>query len=65
MFQSELKLRYTRDIQDIEIDNQDDLDADLYTKSDFDEKIIQDAADAHLTFSMTSMRTYELEYPIN
>ncbi|RKU30291.1 hypothetical protein C6497_04850 [Candidatus Poribacteria bacterium] len=51
MFQSELKLRYTRDIQDIEIDNQDDLDADLYTKSDFDEKIIQDAADAHLTFS--------------
>lgn len=51
MFQTELKLRYTRDIQDVEIDNQDDLDADLYTKSDFDEQIIQDAADAHLTFS--------------
>lgn len=51
MFQTELKLRYTRDIQDVEIDNQDDLDADLYTKSDFDEQIIQDAADVHLTFS--------------
>ncbi len=51
MFQTELKLRYTRDIQDIEIDNQDDLDADLYTKSDFDEQIIQDSADAHLTFT--------------
>ncbi|MCG9126552.1 NHL repeat-containing protein [Candidatus Poribacteria bacterium] len=51
MFQTELKLRYTRDIHDVEIDNQDDLDADLYTKSDFDELIIQDAADAHLTFS--------------
>lgn len=51
MFQTELKLRYTRDIQDVEIDNQDDLDADLYTKSDFDEQIIQDAADLHLTFS--------------
>ena len=51
MFQTELKLRYTRDIQDVEIDNQDDLDADLYTKSDFDERIIQDAADAHITFS--------------
>ncbi|MYB02093.1 hypothetical protein F4X90_20785, partial [Candidatus Poribacteria bacterium] len=40
MFQTELKLRYTRDLHDIEIDNQDDLDADLYTKSDFDEQII-------------------------
>ena len=51
MFQTELKLRYTRDMEDIEIDNQDDLDAGLYTKSDFDEQIIQDSADAHLTFS--------------
>ena len=51
MFQTELKLRYTRDLQDIEIDNQDDLDADLYTKSDFDEQIIQDTAYANLIFS--------------
>ena len=51
MFQTELKLRYTRDLHDIEIDNQDDLDADLYTKSDFDEQIIQDTANANLIFS--------------
>ena len=51
MFQTELKLRYTRDLHDIEIDNQDDLDADLYTKSDFDEQIIQDTAQANLTLS--------------
>ena len=51
MFQTEFKLRYTRDLHDIEIDNQDDLDADLYTKSDFDEQIIQDTAHASLIFS--------------
>lgn len=51
MFQTELKLRYTRDLHDVEIDNQDDLDADLYTKSDFDEQIIQDTAHATLIFS--------------
>ena len=51
MFQTELKLRYTRDLHDVEIDNQDDLDADLYTKSDFDEQIIRDAAHANLIFS--------------
>ena len=51
MFQTELKLRYTRDLHDIEIDNQDDLDADLYTKSDFDEQIIQDTAYLNLIFS--------------
>ena len=51
MFQTELKLRYTRDLHDIEIDNQDDLDADLYTKSDFDEQIVQDTAYANLIFS--------------
>ena len=51
MFQTELKLRYTRDLQDIEIDNQDDLDADLYTKSDFDERIVQDTAYANLMLS--------------
>ncbi len=49
LFQTELKLRYTRDLQDVEIDNQDDLDADLYTKADFDQQILQDTADAKFT----------------
>ncbi len=60
MFQTELKLRYTRELHDIEIDNQDDLDADLYTKSDFDEQIIQDSAGANLTFSYDFNENYRL-----
>ncbi len=60
MFQTELKLRYTRDLHDVEIDNQDDLDADLYTKSDFDEQIIQDAANANLIFSYDINEAYRL-----
>ena len=60
MFQTELKLRYTRDLQDVEIDNQDDLDADLYTKSDFDEQIIRDAANANLTFSYDFNEDYRI-----
>ena len=60
MFQTELKLRYTRDLHDVEIDNQDDLDADLYTKSDFDEQIIQDAANANLIFSYDISEAYRL-----
>jgi len=60
MFQTELKLRYTRDLQDVEIDNQDDLDADLYTKSDFDEQIIRDAANANLTLSYDFNEDYRL-----
>ena len=60
MFQTELKLRYTRDLHDIEIDNQDDLDADLYTKSDFDEQIIQDTAYANLTFSYDLNESFRL-----
>lgn len=60
MFHTELKLRYTRDLQDVEIDNQDDLDADLYTKSDFDEQIIQDAANANLIFSYDISEAYRL-----
>ena len=60
MFQTELKLRYTRDMQDIEIDNQDDLDADLYTKSDFDEQIILDSADAHLTLTYDLNENYRI-----
>lgn len=58
--QTELKFRYTRDVQDIEIDNQDDLDADLYTLSDFDEQIIQDSADAFLTFSYDLNENYRI-----
>ena len=60
MFQTELKLRYTRDLHDVEIDNQDDLDADLYTKSDFDEQIIRDAAYANLIFSYDFNEAYRI-----
>ena len=60
LFQTELKLRYTRDLHDVEIDNQDDLDADLYTKSDFDEQIIQDAAHANLIFSYDLNESYRI-----
>ena len=62
MFQTELKLRYTRDLHDIEIDNQDDLDADLYTKSDFDEQIIQDTAYANLIFSYDLNESFRLAF---
>ena len=50
----------TRDIHDIEIDNQDDLDADLYTKADFDEQIIQDTLNANITFSYDFNENYRL-----
>lgn len=60
MFQTELQLRYTRDLHDVEIDNQDDLDADLYTKSDFDEQIIQDTAHANLMFSYDLNEAYRI-----
>lgn len=60
MFQTELKFRLTRDIHDIEIDNQDDLDADLYTKADFDEQIIQDSVNANVTFSYDFNEDYRL-----
>ena len=60
MFQTEFKLRYTRDLHDIEIDNQDDLDADLYTKSDFDEQIIQDTAHADLILSYDLNESFRL-----
>ena len=38
-FQTETKLRYIYDIEEVEIDNQDDLDSDLGVKADFDERI--------------------------
>ena len=60
MFQTELKLRLTRDLHDIEIDNQDDLDADLYAKADFDEQIIQDSVNANVTFSYDFNENFRL-----
>lgn len=45
-FQTEVKLRYTLDVEDVEIDNQDDLDADFGTKADFDERLILHEVDA-------------------
>lgn len=60
MFQTELKLRYTRTLDDIEIDNQDDLDAGLYTQSDFDEQIIRDAASANFTVAYDLNEAYRL-----
>ena len=38
-FQIEAKLQYIYDLEDIEIDNQDDLDANLQLGADFDEEI--------------------------
>ncbi len=60
LFQTEFKLRYTRDLYDAEIDNQDDLDAGLYTASDFDEQIIADTATANLIFAYDINETYRL-----
>jgi len=50
-FQTEVKLRYTQDIEDIEIDNQDDLDADFGTKADFDERLKLHEVDAAATLT--------------
>lgn len=50
-FQTETKLRYIYDFQDIEIDNQDDLDADLGTKADFDERIKWNQIGAEVSLS--------------
>ena len=60
MFQTELKLRFTRDLIDVEIDNQDDLDADLYAKADFDEQIFQDAVATNVTISYDLNQDYRL-----
>ena len=53
-FQTETKLRYIYDFEDIEIDNQDDLDANLGTKADFDERIRwnQIGAEVSLTYDI-------------
>ena len=53
-FQTETKLRYIYDFENIEIDNQDDLDSDLGTKADFDERIKwnQIGAEVSLTYDI-------------
>ena len=53
-FQTEAKLRYIYDFADIEIDNQDDLDHDLGTKADFEERIKwnQIGAEVSLTYDI-------------
>ncbi len=53
-FQTEAKLRYIYDFKDIEIDNQDDLDSNLGTKADFDERIRRNqiGAEVSLTYDV-------------
>ncbi len=53
-FQTETKLRYIYDFEDVKIDNQDDLDSDLGTKADFDERIKwnQIGAEVSLTYDI-------------
>ena len=53
-FQTEAKLQYIYDFEDIEIDNQDDLDFDLGPKADFDERIkwSQIGAEVSLTYDI-------------
>ena len=53
-FQTEAKLRYIYDFEDVEIDNQDDLDPNLGTKADFDERIKQNqiGAEVSLTYDI-------------
>ena len=50
-FQTEAKLRYIYDSEDIEIDNQDDLDSNLGTKADFDERIRWNQIGAEISLS--------------
>ena len=53
-FQTETKLRYIYDFENIKIDNQDDLDSNLGTKADFDERIRwnQIGAEVSLTYDI-------------
>ena len=50
-FEVEAKLGYTFEIHDAEIDNQDDLDADLYSGADFDERLVLNEANTKLTLA--------------
>ena len=47
-FDVEAKFGYTFEIHDAEIDNQDDLDADLYSGADFDERLVLNEANTKL-----------------
>ncbi|MDE0298279.1 MAG: NHL repeat-containing protein [Candidatus Poribacteria bacterium] len=47
----EAKLGYTLEIHDAEIDNQDDLDADLYSGADFDERLVLNEANTKFTLA--------------
>lgn len=53
-FQTEAKLQYIYEFEDIEIDNQDDLDPDLGANADFDERIQwnQIGAEVSLTYDV-------------
>ncbi len=50
-FDVEAKLGYTFEIHDAEIDNQDDLDDDLYSGADFDRRLVLTEANTKLTCS--------------
>jgi len=51
VFQTEAQLRYTAEIHDIEIDNQDDLDADFFTRADFDQRLQLHEGNAKVTLA--------------
>lgn len=53
-FQTEAKLKYIYEFEDIEIDNQDDLDPDFGSNADFDERIQwnQIGAEVSLTYDV-------------
>ena len=59
-FQTEVKLRYTFDVEDIEIDNQDDLDADFFNRADFDERAVANVVDAKVTFAYDLNENFRL-----
>ena len=50
-FQTEVKLRYTHDLEDVEIDNQDDLDDNLGVNADFDQRFRRKQIDAKVSVS--------------
>ena len=50
-FEVEAKLGYAFEIHDAEIDNQDDLDADLHSGADFDERLVLNEANTKLTIA--------------
>ncbi len=51
VFQTEAKFGYAFEIHDAEIDNQDDLDDDLYSGADFDRRLVLNDANMKLTLA--------------